>query len=91
MVAVAEMLPALDNFVSYGAEVVKSRQDYKQMLLDIYTTAMASEQLGENDRCNGSKLAESMMLNLRGDIDEVYMIHSPVCVRGSFFCRFFLL
>ncbi|KAJ7214009.1 armadillo-type protein [Mycena pura] len=65
-----EMLPSLDNFVSYGSDVIKARPEYQQMLLDIYTTAMSSEQLGENDRVNGCKLAESMLLNLRGSIDN---------------------
>ncbi|EIM81399.1 ARM repeat-containing protein [Stereum hirsutum FP-91666 SS1] len=66
-----EMLPALDNFVSYGTEMFKSRPDYRQMVADIYTTAIVSEQLGENDRVNGSKVAESLMLNLRGHIDDL--------------------
>lgn len=65
------MLPSLDNFISYGAETIKQRPDYKQMLLDIYTTAITSDHLGENDRVNGCKLAESMLLNLRGHIDDV--------------------
>ncbi|KAI0688708.1 ARM repeat-containing protein [Cytidiella melzeri] len=61
-----EMLPSLDNFVSFGVEVFKGRQDYRQMALDIYTTAVTSEHLGENDAVNGCKLAESLLLNLRG-------------------------
>ncbi|CAA7262814.1 unnamed protein product [Cyclocybe aegerita] len=65
-----EMLPSLDNFVSYGAEVINARPEYKQMLVDIYTTSITNEQLGENDRVNGSKLAESILLNLRGSIDD---------------------
>lgn len=70
-VARIEMLPSLDNFVSFGVDVFKARQDYRQMALDIYTTAITSEQLGENDAVNGCKLAESLLLNLRGFIDEV--------------------
>ncbi|KAJ7075775.1 armadillo-type protein [Mycena belliarum] len=65
-----EMLPSLDNFVSYGSDVIKARPDYQRMLLDIYTTSMSSEQLGENDRVNGCKLAESILLNLRGSVDD---------------------
>ncbi|KAJ6585487.1 armadillo-type protein [Mycena capillaripes] len=65
-----EMLPSLDNFVSYGSEVIKTRPDYQRMLLDIYRTAITSEQLGENDRVNGCKLAESILLNLRGSVDD---------------------
>ncbi|KAF7299860.1 Importin N-terminal domain-containing protein [Mycena chlorophos] len=65
-----EMLPSLDNFISYGSDVIKARGEYQQMLLDIFTTAMTAEQLGENDRINGCKLAESILLNLRGAVDN---------------------
>lgn len=65
-----EMLPSLDNFVSFGSDVFKARADYRQMALDIYTTSVTSEHLGENDAVNGCKLAESLLLNLRGHIDE---------------------
>ena len=66
-----EMLPSLDNFVSFGSEVFKARADYRQMALDIYTTSVTSEHLGENDAVNGCKLAESLLLNLRSHFDEV--------------------
>ncbi|KAF9065181.1 armadillo-type protein [Rhodocollybia butyracea] len=66
-----EMLPSLDNFISYGAETIKQRTDYKQMLFDIYNTSITSDHLGENDRVNGCKLAESMLLNLRGHVDDL--------------------
>lgn len=65
------MLPSLDNFVSFGSEVIKARPHYQQMLLDIYSTSITNDQLGENDKINGSKLAESMLLNLRGSLDNV--------------------
>ena len=65
-----EMLPSLDNFVSFGVEAFKARADYRQMVLDIYQTSITSENLGENDAVNGCKLAESMLLNLRGMVDD---------------------
>jgi len=65
------MLPSLDNFVSYGTEVFRARPAYRQKALDIYITALSSDHLGENDRVNGCKLAESLLLNLRGHIDDV--------------------
>jgi hypothetical protein len=68
------MLPSLDNFVSYGTDVFRARPAYRQKALDIYITALSSDHLGENDRVNGCKLAESLLLNLRGHIDDV----SPV-------------
>lgn len=66
-----EMLPSLDNFISFGHDVIRTRPDYKMMILDIYTTAVRSEQLGEMDRINACKLIESFLLNLRGEIDDV--------------------
>lgn len=68
------MLPSLDNFISFGKETIVQQPEYLRMALDIYTTAMTSPQLGENDRVNGCKLAESILLNLRGHIDEVYYL-----------------
>lgn len=65
------MLPSLDNFVSYGTDVFRARPAYRQKALDIYITALSSDHLGENDRVNGCKLAESLLLNLRGHIDDV--------------------
>ncbi|KAF8500772.1 armadillo-type protein [Russula emetica] len=65
-----EMLPSLDNFVSYGTDVFRARPAYRQKALDIYITALSSDHLGENDRVNGCKLAESLLLNLRGHIDD---------------------
>lgn len=66
-----EMLPALDNFISFGSDAFKARADYRHMMLDIYQTSLQSEQLGENDRINGCKIAESLLLNLRGHVDDI--------------------
>ncbi|KAK7462279.1 Nonsense-mediated mRNA decay protein 5 [Stygiomarasmius scandens] len=65
-----EMLPSLDNFISYGTDVFRARSDYRQMVVDIYTTSINNNQLGENDRINGCKLVESALLNLRGSVDD---------------------
>lgn len=67
-------MPALDNFLSYGADVFKTRQDYKNMVLDVYTKCLNSSQLGESDFINGCKLADSIMLNLRGHVDDVCLL-----------------
>ena len=40
-------------------------------MLDIYETSMTSSHLGDNDRINGCKLAESVLLNLAGHVDDV--------------------
>jgi len=65
------MLPTLDNYVSYGADHIKANEEYKKMLVDIYTSSLTVEHLGENDKVQGSKLAESILLNLRGGVDDV--------------------
>ncbi|KAF5319858.1 hypothetical protein D9758_018456 [Tetrapyrgos nigripes] len=65
-----EMLPSLDNFVSYGTDVFRARPDYRQMVIDIYVTSLTNDQLGDSDRINGCKLIESVLLNLRGSVDD---------------------
>lgn len=73
------MIPTLDNFLSYGSDVFKSRADYRNMIVDIYTTVLNSDSLGENDFINGSKLADSILLNLRGHVDDVSdLVRMPV-------------
>lgn len=71
---IEEMIPTLDNFLSYGSEVFKSRADYRNMIVDIYTTVLNSDSLGENDFINGSKLADSILLNLRGHVDDYLQV-----------------
>jgi hypothetical protein len=71
LLVITEMLPSLDNFVSYGTDVFRTRKDYRDMAIDIYTSSMSNSHLGENDRVNGCKLAESILLNLRGHVDDV--------------------
>jgi len=79
------MLPSLDNFILYGTEVLKARPDYRSKVLDMYHTAMMSPQLGDNNKINGCKLAESMLLNLHGHVDNV-----SLCVHDSHL-RLFLI
>ena len=65
------MLPTIDNFISYGTDTIKANADYRKMLVDIYTYSLTVDHLGENDRVIGSKIAESILLNLRGAVDDV--------------------
>jgi hypothetical protein len=55
------MLPSLIDFVMFGSDFIKTWLDYRQMFVDIYTTSITNDQLGENDR---AKLIESVLLNL---------------------------
>ncbi|KAG0045066.1 hypothetical protein BGZ83_009681 [Gryganskiella cystojenkinii] len=65
-----EMLPSLDNYVSYGKDVVSTNEQVQHMIYDIVETVMKSDRLGENDRVAACKLAESLLLNCRGHVDK---------------------
>lgn len=64
------MLPALDNFISYGTNVLMQTPAYIQALVSMISDIFNDEKVGGMDRICGCKLAESMMLNLRGHINE---------------------
>ncbi|KAI9283549.1 armadillo-type protein [Umbelopsis sp. AD052] len=65
-----EMLPCLDNYISYGHQVICSSPEHQAMMYDIIETVMNSDRLGESDRVCACKLIESMLLNCRGHIDS---------------------
>jgi hypothetical protein len=64
-----EMLPPLDNYISYGKDVFTSNEQVQQMMFDIIDTVMKSDRVGENDRVCACKLMESVLLNCRGHVD----------------------
>lgn len=66
----SEMIGTFDNCVSYGTEVVRNSVEYRQMLLDIFSTAMTSEQLGASDRVAACQLGEVILLLLRDAVDD---------------------
>ncbi|KAJ1951935.1 Nonsense-mediated mRNA decay protein 5 [Linderina pennispora] len=66
---IEEMLPSLDNFVSYGMDVVSTNSEVQSRLFDIIETVMKSERAGESERICACKLAEAIMLNGRGKVD----------------------
>jgi len=71
---IEEMLPALDNYVSYGHEVLKQNPEYMEAVFDIIQTIFTNERLGAMDRICGCKLAEAVLLNMRGYADK-YLNH----------------
>lgn len=78
------MLPALDNFVSYGAEVMIQNPPYVQLLIGMVSHIFSDDKIGGMDRICGCKLAESVMLNLRGHVDQyvpefVKMAMTAIC------------
>ncbi|KAG0306184.1 hypothetical protein BGZ98_002842 [Dissophora globulifera] len=65
-----EMLPSLDNYISYGKEVFCTNENVQHSIYDIIETVMKSDRLSENDRVFACKLAESFILNCRGHVDK---------------------
>ncbi|KAG2183579.1 hypothetical protein INT43_006585 [Umbelopsis isabellina] len=65
-----EMLPSLDNYISYGQDVFASNEHIQRMMFDIIDTVMRSDRLGEADRVCACKLIESVLLNCRGHVDQ---------------------
>ena len=65
-----DMLPALDNFVSYGAETMIQTPAYVEAVVGMVLDIFRDEKVGAMDRICGCKLAESVMLNLRGHADQ---------------------
>ncbi|KAL8735711.1 MAG: hypothetical protein Q9181_002714 [Wetmoreana brouardii] len=65
-----DMLPALDNFISYGAETMIQTPAYVEAVAGMVQDIFRDEKVGAMDRICGCKLAESIMLNLQGHINQ---------------------
>ncbi|KAG2125236.1 hypothetical protein BD769DRAFT_1668960 [Suillus cothurnatus] len=70
MVRLTTSCSYLDRIAHGGDNVQKSSPRWTT-LYHMYRTAMTSPQLGDNDKINGCKLAESMLLNLHGHVDDI--------------------
>ncbi|KAI1361218.1 importin-beta domain-containing protein [Xylaria arbuscula] len=64
-----DMLPALDNFVQYGAPQLVEKPEYVTALYSMVSDMFQDQKVGGVDRICACKLAEAMMLSLRGSID----------------------
>lgn len=64
------MLPALDNYVTYGAAALVQSPEYLAAMVSMVEDIFRSQHSGGVDRICGCKLAEAIMLNLRGHIDQ---------------------
>lgn len=69
-----DMLPALDNFVQYGHPQLLQKPEYVQALYSMVSDMFQDPRQGGHERICAVKLAEVMMLSLRGSIDN--------CVEG---------
>ncbi|KAK1023844.1 Nonsense-mediated mRNA decay protein 5, partial [Friedmanniomyces endolithicus] len=65
-----DMLPALENFVNYGHGALLQNPAYLECMVDMICTIFKDDKVGGVDRICGCKLAEILMLNLRGGIDD---------------------
>jgi hypothetical protein len=64
------MLPALENFVNYGTQTLIQNRPYLDAIVDMVRTIFKDDKVGGVDRICGCKLAEIIMLNMRGHADE---------------------
>lgn len=65
------MQPAIDNFILYGSETLVRERRYLDLLLDMYEKTMASNNLGAHDRVHAMKIADALLLSLRGQCDSI--------------------
>ena len=68
-----DMLPALENFVSYGQNRLISHPPYLAALSGMVRDIFTDPKVGGVDRICGCKLAEALMLNLRGGPIDSYI------------------
>lgn len=64
------MLPALDNFVTFGIQTLIENPSYIDAIVIMVEDIFTDEKVGGMDRICGCRLAESVMLNLRGNVDQ---------------------
>lgn len=64
------MLPALENFVNYGTQTLIQNRPYLDAVIDMVRTIFKDDKVGGVDRICGCKLAEIIMLNMRGHVDD---------------------
>ncbi|KAH8690809.1 armadillo-type protein [Talaromyces proteolyticus] len=76
-----DMLPALDNFVSYGTDMLIQNPAYLGAIVSMVEDIFHDEKVGGVDRICGCKLAEALMLNLRGYVDQYVPIFIELAMK----------
>ncbi|CAK7237515.1 Nonsense-mediated mRNA decay protein 5 [Sporothrix curviconia] len=66
-----DMLPALDNFVQFGAGELRQNRPRIDALYNMVDVLFADPKVGGSDRVCACRLAEAMMVSLPGAIDDV--------------------
>lgn len=65
-----ELLPSLENYVTYGATQMAENQVAQAMIFEIIQVVYSHDRLGVQDRLAVTKLAQVFLLNLQGHIDQ---------------------
>jgi len=65
-----DMLPALENFVAFGSEQMLEHRPYLDAIIDIIRKVFKSDNTNGVEGICACKLAEAIMLNMRGRIDQ---------------------
>jgi hypothetical protein len=64
-----ELFPPLDNYLSFGTNVIAENQAYKDILFDYFFTVFETKRLGHQDQISACRLMETVLLNLPGQVD----------------------
>ena len=75
------MLPALDNYITYGSQMIVQNPAYLAAAVGMVQDIFRDEKVGGVDRICGCKLAETIMLNLRGYIDQYIPLFIEMAMR----------
>ncbi|KAL4914727.1 armadillo-type protein [Aspergillus aurantiobrunneus] len=76
-----DMLPALDNYVAYGSQTLVQNPAYLAAVVGMVEDIFRDEKVGGVDRICGCKLAETVMLNLRGCVDQYIPVFIELAMR----------
>ncbi|TVY45621.1 putative importin [Lachnellula subtilissima] len=76
-----DMLPALDNFVQYGQQHLIETPQYLEAMFGMVSDMFADEKVGGVDRICACKLAEGIMLSLRGHADNYVVAFVEMAMR----------
>ncbi|KAF4613370.1 hypothetical protein G7Y89_g15517 [Cudoniella acicularis] len=76
-----DMLPALDNFVQYGQQHLITTPQYLEAMFGMVSDMFTDEKVGGVDRICACKLAEGIMLSLRGHADQYVVAFVEMAMR----------
>jgi hypothetical protein len=69
----------LDNYISFGCDVIAENEAYKEMLFNYFFTIFRTKRPNQQDEIAACRLMESILLNLPGHVDTyVYRVLDEV-------------